>query len=533
MRALSTILAVAAVFLAMSVRADEQPGAGLEKLGTVNFQTSCAAPAQAQFQRAVALLHSFWFRAAMDGFNAAAAADPGCGIAQWGVAMSLLGNPLAVPPTPQTLKDGWAVIEKARAVGAKTQRERDYIEAIALFYKDADKVDHRSRTLAYEKAMAELSGRYGDDREAAIFYALSLDITALPTDKSYANQLKAAAILEKVFAVEPNHPGVSHYLIHSYDYPPIAAKGLPAARRYASIAPSAPHALHMPSHIFTRVGAWQDSVDSNRASAEAARRQGAPDEALHALDYQVYAYLQMAQDKEAKRVMDEIAASGGPGGQSYARNAGPYALSAIPARYVMERRAWAEAATLEPQPSRFPYTEAMTHFARAIGLARTGDAPAARKAVDRIAALHDALAQSKNEYWSEQVEIQRRAAEAFVLRAEGKGSEALALLRGAADLEDATEKSPVTPGPLAPARELLGEMLLEANQPALALKEFEASAKREPNRLHGLYGAARAAELSGDRARARNYYGRITVLTGKADSERIETKAARNFLSAK
>jgi tetratricopeptide (TPR) repeat protein len=533
MRALSLVVAVAALVCAAAVLADEQPGAGIEKLGTVHFQTSCSPPAQKEFERALALLHSFWFRAAIPAFKAVDAADPGCAIAQWGIAMALLGNPLAVPPAPQALKDGWAAIEKARAIGAKTQRERDYVDAIGQFYTDADKVDHRTRTLAYEKAMADLSSRYGDDREAAVFYALALDITALPTDKTYANQLKAAAILEKVFAVEPNHPGVSHYLIHSYDYPPIAAKGLPAARRYAGIAPSAPHALHMPSHIFTRVGAWQDSVDSNRASAEVARKQSSPGEMLHALDYQIYAYLQMAQDKEARRVLGELGAVVGTDGLDSARNANAFALAAIPARYVLERRAWAEAAALEPQPSRFPYTEAMTHFARAVGLARSGDAPAARKAVEKIAPLYDALVQAKNAYWAEQVDIQQRVALAFVRRAEGRSDEALALLRGAADLEDATEKSPVTPGPLAPARELLGEMLLEANQPAQALKEFEASARREPNRLHGLYGAARAAELSGDRQRARNYYGRIVVLTSKADSERIETKAARTFLSAK
>src|SRR5881409_1958829 len=269
-----------------------------DKVGTVHFATSCSAAVQQDFERAVAMLHSFWFSASTSAFTAVAQSDPACGIAHWGVAMNLLGNPFGWPPSPKALADGWAAVERARTAGAKTQRERDYIAAIETFYKDADTVEHRTRALAYRQAMEQLAARYPDDREAAVFYALALNATALPTDKTYADQLRAAGILEKVFAAEPQHPGVAHYLIHSYDAPPIAEKGLTAARRYASIAPAAPHALHMPSHIFTRVGAWQESAATNSRSMEVARADGDADEAYHAADYMVYAYLQLARDVE-------------------------------------------------------------------------------------------------------------------------------------------------------------------------------------------------------------------------------------------
>jgi hypothetical protein len=445
--------------------------------------------------------------------------------------MNALGNPFAWPPSAKGLAEGSAAIEKAKTAGAKTQRERDYIAALEVFYKDAATIDHRTRALAYLQAMERLSQRYSDDREAAIFYALALDATALPTDKTYANQLKAASILEKVFVEQPQHPGVAHYLIHSYDYPPIAEKGLGAARRYAAIAPAAPHALHMPSHIFTRRGYWQDSIESNRASAAAAQDHF---NQLHAMDYLTYAHLQIAQDQAAKRVLDNMNAIQKINLDHFVTG---FALATIPSRYALERGRWSEAASLtlfgkEFPWERFPQSEAQLVFARGLGAARSGNAAAARRDLDRLQVLRDALVAAKNGYWAEQVDIQHRVVAAWIARVEGKKDDALALLRSAADREDASEKHPVTPGPLVPARELLGEMLLESNQPAQALKEFEASMRVEPNRFRGLFGAARAAELTGDRTKARTYYSQLATLGEKADSERPEIRQAKAFLGS-
>jgi hypothetical protein len=512
-----------------------------EKFGTVDFASSCSAAAQPPFKVGVALLHSFALDAAIKWFTEAAQTDPGCAIAHWGVAMAWLGNPLAAPPSARGLKEGWAAVERAKAAGAKTQRERDYVAAIETLYKDADKVDHRTRTLAYAKAMEELAQRYPDDREAAVFYALALNITLNPNDKAYANQLKAAAILEKVFAAQPNHPGVAHYLIHSYDFPPIASKGLPAARRYASIAPAAPHAQHMPSHIFTRVGAWQESIDANRASAKAAVASVADDqyqfglrsyESLHAYDYMMYAFLQLAKDREARALMEEVGATRKLNVDHFA---GAFALAAIPARFRLERGLWAEAAALAVTPSEVPWdkfaqAESVIWFARGIGAARSGDIASARKSLARLEALRDALTQAKNAYWAQQSEIQRRAVAAWTALTEGKKEEAATLMRSSADLEDSTEKHPVTPGAIKPARELLGEMLLETGQPGQALKEFEASQRTDPDRFNGIYGAARAAELAGDREKARAHYAKLVSLAAHADTERPELVQAKAFL---
>ena len=530
MKACASVLLALLVAILLAFPASPQEKTAVEKLGKVRFQTSCSAAVQSEFERAVALLHSFALEEARRAFVLVSDKDPGCGIAHWGVAMTMYGNPFAWPPAPKALADGWAAIQKARAVGAKTQRERDYIAALETFYKDSDTVDHRTRALAYLKAMEQLSLRYPEDREAATFYALTLAATGLPTDKTYAQQLKAAEILEKIFAEQPDHPGVAHYLIHSYDYPAIAQRGLPAARRYASIAPSAPHALHMPSHIFTRRGFWQDSIESNRASAAAARNQF---DQLHAMDYLAYAYLQGAQDVQARRVLDEMKAIPKVTFEHFVT---AYALAAIPSRYALERGRWGDAASLALHPadfpwSRFPQSEAILVFARGLGAGRSGNVAAARKDLDRLEALRDALAAAKVGYWAEQVEIQRRVVAAWVARAEGKNEEALGLMRGAADMEDATDKHPVTPGPIMPARELLGEMLLEMNRPAESLKEFEASYRIEPNRFRGLYGAARAAELSGDMVKARSYYTTLLVLSQPADSECPELQHAKAVLS--
>jgi hypothetical protein len=517
----------------------QHPAGNLEQLGSVDFAVACNAEAQAQFQRAVAIQHSFWFEEAGKAFATVTVTDPGCAMGYWGIAMSLY-HPLWEPPDATALQHGWEAVAKAKAVGAKTDRERDYIAAIEDFYRDADKRDHRTRALAYDKAMEQVSLRYPQDHEAAVFYALALDATALPTDKTYANQKKAGAILEKVFAEQPNHPGVAHYIIHSYDYPPLADRALAAARRYAKIAPAAPHALHMPSHIFIRLGLWQEAIDSNRASAAAAREYGLkafPGRAwfqeLHALDYLAYAYLQGAQEREAKGVLDELLVI---------QKAEPedgisaYALTAIPARYALERRAWTEAASLTLHPTTFPWSryhwaEANVYFARALGAARSGNIVSARKEVEQLQSLRDTLAEAKQSYWAEQVEIQRRAAAAWLAYAEGQHEQAVTLMRSAADLEDATEKHPVTPGPILPARELLGDLLLELKHPAQALGEFEASLRASPNRFHGLSGAARAAQQAGDAEKARRYYAQLVSLSEHGDTARAALTEAQSFLA--
>ena len=504
-----------------------------DRLGTVHFVTSCSPAVEKDFDRAVAMLHSFWFSAAIKAFDGVLTKDPSCAMAHWGIAMSWWGNPFGGFRPPKAIEDGTAAVEKAKAANAKTERERDYIAAVELLYKDAGTVDQRTRTLAYEKAMEQVAAKYKDDPEARIFYALSLDQTNLPTDKTYANLLKAAEILEKEFKTQPDHPGIAHYIIHSYDVPALAPKALDAAKRYAKIAPDAPHALHMPSHTFTRVGYWQESIETNIASAAAARKDKAPSEELHALDYQTYAYLQMAQDKAAKKVLEQIPAIGAQievnaAGAAAPAPAGYFALAAIPARYALERNAWAEAASLKPQETRFPWTDAVTYFARALGAARSGNPAAAAKDVEKLNALAAKLKESKDAYWTGQVEIQAKAASAWIAFAEGKKDEGIALMREAAAMEDLTEKSAISPGPIKPAHELLGEMLLEAGKPAEALTEFEATMKKEPNRFRGVYGAAVAAERSADKAKAKTYYAQLLKICAQADAGgRPELEAAR------
>lgn len=512
-----------------------------EKLGRVNFATSCNKAAQQQFNRAVALLHSFWYDEAEKSFIEVTKTDPKCAMGHWGVAMSLY-HPLWAPPVPAELQRAAAAVQNLNALSARTQREKDYIAAIGTFYKDADKLDHRTRAVAYEKAMEQMFIRYPQDQEAAVFYALALLGTSLASDKNYANQKKAAEILNKVLASQPEHPGVAHYIIHSFDYPPLASLALAAARSYAKIAPSSPHALHMPSHIFIRLGLWQESIESNLASAAAAKSHeakaqpgsGAKDE-LHALDYLVYAYLQTAEDGKAKDVNDLVYRINKIDSHIFQV---AYALAAIPARYTLERRQWSQAASLKTYPADFPwqkfsYAEAIIHYARAIGAARSGDTASARKDVEKLAATQNALAQANEKYWATQVEIQRMGAAAWLARAEGKKDEALKLMRAAADLEDTTEKHPVTPGPVMPAREMLGEMLLELREPKQALTEFEAALLVSPNRFNGLYGAAKASELSGDREKAAMFYAKLTALGEKSDGKRPELQAAKGFLASK
>jgi tetratricopeptide (TPR) repeat protein len=361
-----------------------------------------------------------------------------------------------------------------------------------------------------------------------VFYGLALNFAADLNDQSYAKPLKAAQLLEPLMSAHPDHPGIAHFLIHSYDFPPLAEKGLAAARRYAQIAPSAAHALHMPSHIFTRVGAWEDSEKTNRRSEDVARKESSGDEALHAIDYQVYAYLQTARDGEARKAIER--------GEDYAakftfyRPVGPYGRAAAPARYALERGDWKSAASLPVRPSKHPHANAITHFARALGFARSGESASANTELAQLVALRDELAGSKNTYWADQVDIQRLAASAWVALGDKRVDEALSLMRQAADKESATEKASISPGPILPARELLGDMLLEVGQPALALKEYERSQQREPNRFRGWYGAATAAERAGDRAKARRYYERLAALASRGDS-RPELRQARQYLA--
>jgi hypothetical protein len=504
-----------------------------DRLGTVHFATSCSPSVEKDFDRSVALLHSFWFSEAIKAFQGVLAKDPSCAMAHWGIAMSWWGNPFGGFRPPKAIEDGSAAVEKAKAANAKTERERDYIAAVGLLYKDAATVDQRTRTLAYEKAMEGVAAKYTDDTEARIFYALSLDQTNLASDKTYANLLKAAKILEKEFQTQPDHPGIAHYIIHSYDVPPLAPKALDAAERYAKIAPDAPHALHMPSHTFTRVGYWEKSIEANIASAAAARKDKNPSEELHALDYETYAYLQTAQDQEAKKVLDQVPAIGAQiqlnvAGAAAPAPAGWFAVAAIPARYALERNDWAGAASLKPTESRFPWIDAVTYFARALGAARSGNPAAAAKDVETLNALAAKLKEAKDAYWTGQVEIQAKGASAWIAFAQGKKDEGIALMREAAAMEDLTEKSAISPGPIKPAHELLGEMLLEAGKPAEALTEFETTMKKEPNRFRGVYGAAVAAEKSNDKAKAKEYYTQLVKICEKGDKGgRPELAAAR------
>jgi hypothetical protein len=519
----SATLLVAAMTLTNAARAHE----GKESLGKVHFRTSCTATAQALFDRAMLYQHSFWYSASRRAFEEVMEADPECAIAGWGFAQSLLANPFN--PTPaKNLPDGYAAIQKTKAIGAKTPRETEFISAIGAYYTDYDKLDQRTRAQAYLAAMEQVAQHYPEDDEAQIYYALALDMAASASDKTYANQLKAAAILEPIFKRQPRHPGVAHYLIHTYDFPPIAQKGLDAAKRYSEIAEAAPHAQHMPSHIFTRVGYWKESVASNQAAARIAKAEKEPDDQLHASDYMVYAYLQLGQDQKAREIIDEMDTVTGFNPD---RNTGAFALAASPARYMVERGDWNGAAELKVRPSKFAYTEAITYFTRALGAARSGNPQAATADIAKLAELRDKLRQAKDAYWADQVDIQWQAATAWMLCAEGSHADALKTMSAAADAEDKTEKGTVTPGPLVPARELLGHMLLAHGDAAGALAAFEATLQKEPNRLGATSAAAKAAEKAGDAAKARKYYAKVVELTQGSTTKRAEIMDALTFMS--
>jgi tetratricopeptide (TPR) repeat protein len=534
----TTSVLLASLLASASLAAQEAHQHGGEgRLGVVAFSTSCSAEAQATFTRSVALLHSFEFVPAIDGFAAAARQDPTCGIASWGTALAEWGNPFgqSIRPAAQ-IQRGADAIRQARAAGAKTERERAYIEAAAKLFENAGSVDQRTRVLAYRDAMARIAETYKDDSEASAFYALSLAASADPTDKSYGAQLQAGAILEKLWQAQPEHPGFAHYIIHAYDVPALAPRALEAARRYGAIAPDAPHALHMPSHTFTRLGYWQESVDANILSAAAARRTGSVPEELHAMDYEIYAYLQMGQDTAARGIVDSLQSVGGKLDSNTAVAAaragvGTFANAAIPARYALERGAWGDAVRLEPVETTMLHVSAITWFARALGAARTGNAASARASVDKLEDLSRRLAEAHESYWSEQVAIQALGASAWLALAEGREAQALESMRAAADREDKTEKNVVTPGPLAPAREMLGEMLLQLKRPQDALAEFQKALAKEPNRFKALSGATDAALASGDRAAARRYAEQMVTICAKGDDPgRPELVRARTLV---
>ncbi|HEV8383601.1 MAG TPA: hypothetical protein VGQ11_01925 [Candidatus Acidoferrales bacterium] len=533
LRLLSLAVFLAALSFCPAMAQEHQHPAGdPEKLGQVSFPVSCSPAAQQPFNRAMAMLHSFWYARAEQEFRAVAEKDPACAMAHWGVAITHY-RLLWEYPSADDLAAGAAAIQKAETAGAKTERERDFIAALKMYYEDADKIDRDTRAAKYEKAMESLFAKYPEDPEAGLFYSLTLLRYGAPPDKNYTKPQKAGAIAEKVFRAQPNHPGAAHYVIHSYDYPPLAARALNAAREYGKIAPDAPHALHMPSHIFTRLGLWDESIGSNAASAAAAQKHNLPGDELHAMDYLMYAYLQKGQDRKAAELLASMppVKLGEP-----AAFAGFFARAAMPARYVLERKRWADAAKLEAPANLFPggrwtWAEATFIFARGLGAARSGQPAMARESITKLANAQKTLLENKEPYWANQVDLQRQIVSAWLAFAEGKGDEALKMMRAAADAEDVTDKHPVTPGSILPARELLGEVLLELKRPADALPEFETVLKAAPARFNAIYGAGRAAQLAGNDAKARDYFAKLVQLGRDADSERAELTAAKNFLA--
>jgi tetratricopeptide (TPR) repeat protein len=501
-----------------------------EKLGKVTFPTSCDPKVQAEFERGVAMLHSYWFTEGGKVFDAVAKQDPNCVMAYWGYAVNLLGNSLSGPPPVKDAQMAWDALERARALGAKTPREHDWVDALSAYYRDHDKVSVDDRLLAYTKMMEQMTQRYPDDFEVWAYYALTLQASAPKTDKAYTNQLKAAGILEKLFKQNPQHPGVSHYLIHAYDFPPLADKGIDAARRYASIAPAAPHARHMPSHIYSMVGLWEESIASNRSSLEIQR------DYYHAMDFTMYAHLQLAQDVKAKAMIDAVDKIGRDEllQKDNIGTLGAYtALAIIPARYVLERGDWKAAAALPAVPTKRAVADSLLRFTRGLGMARSGDVAGAKREIEAIQGAKKALEKAKDVYWAARSEEQVLAVSAWVALSEGAPDQSVKLMRAAADGEDGSIKSISMENRLYPMRELLGDLLLEIGQAAPALREFEAALKENPNRYRGLYGAARAAEAAGDQKKAESYFAKLVKVAEKSDTDRPEIAKAKMFLAKK
>jgi tetratricopeptide (TPR) repeat protein len=515
------LILVAVITAALSCSAFGQQD---EKLGKLNFSTSCDSKVQAEFERGVAMIHSYWFLIARRTFEGVLRQDPTCAMAYWGIALDLLNNSLAVVPPRADAEAAWAALEKAREIGPKTQRERDWIEALSAYYRDHDKTPVNARLVAYNNAMEQLTQRYPDDYEAQVFYALTLQASASPADTTYANQIKSAAILEKLYDRNPQHPGVTHFLIHAYDYHPLAEQGIPAARRYAGIAPAVPHARHMPSHIYSMVGLWEESIASNASAIEIQ-----PDY-YHAADFSVYAHLQLAQDAKAKALTDKSLATADRGDRPVtfvnftARNA-------MSARYVLERADWAGAAALPFTPSQYPQPDSLIRFTRGLGMARSGDLAGAKAEIEAIKALRAALEKSNQSYWADRSEEQMLAISAWVALKEGARDQALRFMRAAADREDGSVKHVAMENRLYPLRELYAELLLELGESAAALSEFETALKQTPNRYRTFLGVARAANAAGDRQKASEYYGKLVELAKNADTERPETREAKQFVS--
>jgi len=502
--------------------------------GDLSFPISCGAQIQPRFDAALAALHSFWYGEALQEFTAISQSDPDCAIAHWGVALSVW-NQVWAPPRPDNLKAGREAIEKAQSAKQKSPREADYIDALAAFYTDTDKLDHRTRAAAYSKKMEALAQKYPEDREARIFYALSLLASADPLDKTYKNQLAAGDILEKLFAEIPTHPGVAHYIIHAYDYPGLADRALTAALKYQTCVTIVPHAVHMPSHTFVLLGRWQDTVNANISAQEAEHARGIPEDRIHDLDYMVLAYLQLAQDAKAKETVD-LARQIEDDMVAHNHDTGlrdrHYNLAALEARWALERHDWAAAATLPLRPNRYPYAEAIPHFARAVGLARSGHPDEAQAEIDQLAAIVKALNEAKNPYWAGQVEIERKVASAWTARARGHDDEAVALMQAAATQEDGLEThDTLNPGPIGmTADEGLGALLLEVKRPAEALKAYEASLSFAKNRLQSYAGAASAAAASNDVEDARKYYAKVIELASNGDGNRPEVTEAKAYM---
>jgi hypothetical protein len=497
-----------------------------DRLGSVTFPTSCDPRVQADFERGVAMLHSYWFNYAGKVFQSVLDRDPSCTMAYWGIALDLLGNTLSAPPSRAAAERAWQVLEKARSVGAKTERERAWIEAIRTYFRDHDKLSVDARLLAYDKAMRELSERYPDDFEAQVYYALTLQASAPKGDLTYANQFKSADMLEKLYAKNPQHPGITHYLIHAYDFAPFAEKGIAAARRYAAIAPAVPHARHMPAHIYSMTGMWEDSIASNLSALEIQ-----PDY-YHAADFTVYAYLQLAQDGRAAAMIDKALATPRRGDRP-AGIGDATARAAMPARYVLERADWPAAARLPLNATAYPQADSLTRFARGLGKVRTGDLAGAREEIAALETLQAALAKAGERYWADRTGEQILAVSAWLALTEKAGDRAAALMRKAADGEDGSLKHVAMENRLYPLRELLADLLFERGEARAALAAYEASFRQTPNRFRGLYGAARAADAAGDRARAAEYYGRLVDLAKSGDGSRVEVKRAHEYLATR
>lgn len=521
------VVAFSLMLAAPAAAQEHDHGPAGEQVGSVHFPVSCEPAAQERFDRAVAMLHSFWFPAAMDEFAAVAEADPDCAMAHWGTAMTLWGNPMTrSAPLAENAERAAEAIARAEALAdGLSHRERMWIDAAAALYEDRENLSHLERMKRHEEALAALADMHPEDTEAHIFLGRIMVANASPADPTFAKQKEAAAILEPRFEEQPDHPGIAHYIIHAFDAPPIAGEGLEAAKRYADIAPAAPHALHMPSHIFTRLGHWDESIETNRRAAEA---EATPDAAVHPLDYMVYAYLQQGRDQAAGEVLERAADE--PVHQFYGGMLG-YNAVAMPARYALERGDWQAAAEISPPTDAMAYVEAVPRFARALGLARTDRPDAARDEIERLEELEAALEEAGQSDWATRVSAQRLAAEAWVEWAEGDRETALDLARQAAEREATVEKHPVTPGPLLPARELYGDMLMKADRPADALAAYRATLDREPRRARALYGAGRAAEAIGDAEAAAEYAKELLEVMRQADPDRPEPAWAREVVA--